>query len=303
MLDNAHQQNQSPFFQRLPAELRLIIYAFVFLSQTVHIVAVHITAHDRRDYYIIGDFPRSVERRWPGLMGLPCRLEDVLSNRPSWMPPCIHVARCYGDDFLEAPCRWQPLAIGASIRACRLLYIESVSLLYTNTFFAFNSAHSFNVFCKAISLNRQFAPPPLMFIRDIRICVFGPYRQCIRDTNAGLILLTEQAVNLKRFELAVRYGNIGYDTRASIWCGERKRLLKKTLRILGSFRGLESFNLWLMPSVHVRSLLNGNEVSVIARILRELVSQPKGSGAMTARQFHNHFKTRYLALMATKEMA
>jgi hypothetical protein len=116
-------------------------------------------------------------------------------------------------------------------------------------------------------------------------------------------MLTEQAVNLKRFELAVRHANIDNGTRASIWCGERKSLLKKTLRILGSFRGLESFDLYLMFSLHVRSLLNGKEVSVIARILRELVSQPKGSGAMTARQFHNHFKTRYLALMATEGMA
>jgi len=143
-----------------------------------------------------------------------------------------------------------------------------------------------------------------MFIRDIRISVPGPDSQYIRDANAGLTLLTEQAVNLKIFELAVQLSCInGQDTQADIWCGERGRLLRKTLRILGSFRGLESFDLYLMLSVPWGNLLDGKESSVIARILRELVSQPKGSGTMTARQFHNHFKTRYQALMATEKMA
>lgn len=253
-------------------------------------------AHDRREYYIMRGLPTPVGGRLPELMGLPCRLrpEDLL---------CIHVMRCYGAGILQDRCYYQPLAIGGLVRACRLLYVESVSLLYTNPSFAFNDAHSFNVFCKAISLNRQFAPPPLMFIRDIQINVLGPYRDCIRDTNAGLTLLIEQAVNLKRFELAVRPSNIDAGTRASIWCGDRRHLLKKTLRILGSFRGLESFDLYLTFSLHARHLLDGNKMSVAARILRELVSQPKGSGIMTARQFHNHFKTRYQALMATEEMA
>jgi hypothetical protein len=298
VLDNVHQQKQSLFFQRLPAELRLIIYSFVFLSQTVHIVA-----YAKHEYYIMRCLPRPVGGRWPELMGLLCRLEDMLSGCPPSLAPCFHPKRCHGFDISHDICRCQSLAIQTPVRACRLLYVESVSLLYANTSFAFHCARTFNVFCKAMSLNRQLAPPPLMFIRDIRICVLGPYRQLIRDTNAGLTLLTEQAVNLKRFELAAQHTNVYRGTRVSIWCGERRRQLKKTLRILGSFRGLESFNLCLMVPLLVKHLLDDNEVSVIAKILRELVSQPKGSGAMTARQFHNHFKTRYLALMATEEMA
>jgi hypothetical protein len=54
-----------------------------------------------------------------------------------------------------------------------------------------------------------------------------------------------------------------------------------------------------LPDPH---LTDDNEMSVIAGILRELVSQPKGSGVTTARQFHNHFKAKYQALMATEEM-
>jgi hypothetical protein len=164
--------------------------------------------------------------------------------------------------------------------------------------FTFNSTHSFNVFCEAISPDRRFAPPLLTFVRDIRISVPGPHLRCIREANAGLTLLTERAVNLKRFELAARQSSTRVlDTRADIWCGEARRLLKKTLRILGSFRGLESFDVYLMMSRGYKHLLNRNETRVITRILRELVSQPKGSGVMTARQFHNHFKARYQALM------
>ena len=289
MLDNAHQQNQSPFFQRLPAELRLIIYAFVFLKQTVHIMT-----HKGHVFYVADGFPNPVRDRPRELMGLLCK--DMLYGvRPRNGLPCFYARRCHGFDILYTPCRYQPLAIGGLVRTCRLLYVESVSLLYTNMPFHFECTHSFNVFCNAISTNQQFTSPRLMFIRDIRISVPCLDIQCIRDTNAGLILLTEQAVRLKRFKLQVQQRCIDGDTRADIWYGERRRLLKKTLRILGSFRGLESFALDMKLSRNGRPALSGKKIS---GILRELVFQPKGSGIMTARQFHNHFKIGYQASMA-----
>ena len=234
-------------------------------------------------------------------MGLLCKLEreDVPYN-PRYVP-CFYARRCHGADVFYPRCRYQPLAIGCLVRACRLLYVESVPLLYTNTSFVIDYIHNFNVFCKAISVNQQFAPPPLMFVRDIRISVTSPELRYIRDINAGLTLLTEQAVNLKRFELAVRESRVdGRDTRADIWYGERRPLLKETLRILGSFRGLEHFDLYFMLSTDGRRVRNRDEMLVIPDIFRELVSQPKGSGTMTARQFHNHFKIRYQALMAQR---
>jgi hypothetical protein len=245
MLNNAYQQNQSPFLQRLPAELRLIIYAFVFLSQTVHVMAC-----GGRKYYTMRGLPIPVGGRLPELMGLPCKLElEDVSYTPR-VAPCFNILRYYGIDIFVAPCGCKPLAIGGLVRACCLLYVELVPLLYANTSFAFDCTHNFNVFCKATSLNRQFAPPPLMFIRDIRISVPGPNPQDIRDINAGLTLLTEQAVNLKRFEVAVKHSGMDLrDTRADIWCGERRHLLEETLRNLGSFRGLESFDLYLMLSL------------------------------------------------------
>jgi hypothetical protein len=229
MLNNAYQQNQSPFLQRLPSELRLIIYAFVFLSQTVHVMA-----RGGRKYYTMRGLPIPVGGRLPELMSLPCKLElEDVSYTPG-VAPCFDILRCYGIDVIVAPCRCQPLAIGGLVRACRLLYVESVSLLYTNTSFAFNCTHNFNVFCKATSLNRQFAPPPLMFIRDIRISVPGPNPEDIRDINAGLTLLTEQAVNLKRFEVVVKHTGMDLrDTRADILCGERRRLLEETFEKFG----------------------------------------------------------------------
>jgi hypothetical protein len=262
MLDKADQQNQSPFFQRLPAELRLIIYAFYFPSQTVSIF----------ERYGRDGQGRSLELRgW--------RWNQFLPGCPETHP-------------------YQPVAIGGLVRACRLLYFESVSLLYTNTSFNFG-IHLFNAFCEAISVNQQFTPAPLMFMRDIRIVVDCPGLQDIRDANAGLTLLVEQAANLRRFELKVRESRMSWeDTREGIWSGERRCLLKETLRILGSFRGLEFFKLGLMFSYDFGHILSDNEVDVVTSILRELVFQPKGSGAMTARQFHNDFKIRYLASMA-----
>jgi hypothetical protein len=86
MLNNAYQQNQSPFLQRLPAELRLIIYAFVFLSQAVHIIA-----RGGLEYYIMRGLPIPVGGRLPELMGLPCKLElEDVSYTPR-VAPCFNI--------------------------------------------------------------------------------------------------------------------------------------------------------------------------------------------------------------------
>jgi hypothetical protein len=255
MLDKADQQNQSPFFQRLPVELRLIIYALVFPSQTVSIFD-----RDGRD----------ARGRSPELRGF----------RWNQLPSC-----------------YEPVANGCFVRACRLLFFESVSLLYTNTSFNFG-IHLFNAFCEPISVNQQFTPLRLMFIRDIRIVVDCPGLQDIRDANAGLTVLVEQAAYLRRFELVLRESRASWeDTREGIWSGERRCLLKETLRILGRFRGLEFFKLGLLFSYNFGHILSDNEVDVITSILRELVFQPRGSGAMAAQEFHDDFTVRYQRLM------
>jgi hypothetical protein len=290
VLNRAYQQNQSPFFQCLPAELRLIIYAFVFRSQSVHIILYDKGGHNDNTRGL----PTPARGRLPRLMGLLRKLEpkDVSYNP--------HATRRHGAN-ISGTCRYQQLAIGGLVRACRLLYVESVPLLYTNTTFAFSCTHCLNAFCKAISVNRQHAPPPLMFVRDIRVCASCWDLQDARDANVGLTLLTEQAVNLKGFELAVQDVHMrNQDYRAHIWCGGRADLLIETLRILGRFRGLESFDLYLTLSAFFGHVLSNNKMSRIAKILRELVFQPKGSGAMTARKFHNHFKIRYQALKAQR---
>jgi hypothetical protein len=118
---------------------------------------------------------------------------------------------------------------------------------------------------------------------------------------SGLTLLTEQAVTLKRFDLTFQMRRVNeLVAQADLWDGETNRLLKETLRILGSFRGLETFNLFLPLSQRVGHLLGENEESVAQEILRELVYLPKGSRTMTIRQFDNHFEARYQALMAGK---
>jgi hypothetical protein len=257
--------------------------------------------YDRRNCCTTHGLQTPVGGRLLKLMGLPCELKLGVEYCEPWLGsgPCFSAKRCHSVGTIYLPCCCTPFSIGGLVRACRLLYAESASLLYTNTSFAFDCAHSFNVFCKAISLNQQFTPPPLMFIRDIRISVPEPHLQHIRHANAGLTLLAKKAVNLKRLELAVQQSRMyGQDTRSDIWYRERGRLLEKTLRILGSFRGLESFDLHLLSFLCIGHPLSGNETPMIARILRELVSQPKGSGTMTTRQFHNHFETRYQALMA-----
>jgi hypothetical protein len=118
---------------------------------------------------------------------------------------------------------------------------------------------------------------------------------------SGLTLLTEHAVTLKRFDLRAQTDFVDEPVaQTDLWGGETNRLLKKVLRILGSFRGLETFKLFLPLSQRVGHLLDEKETSVAQTILRELVYLPEGSRAMTVWQFDNHFKTRYQALMARK---
>jgi hypothetical protein len=213
---------------------------------------------------------------------------------------CFDAGKCH-----RSSCSCPKPAIGGLFRACRLLYAESVSLLYTNTSFVFNDPYIFDELCKAITTNQQFTTSPLRFVRDMRICTslfsFRPYPGHIRKLYSGLTLLTEQAVALKRFDLKIR---TPCDSRpvaqADLWSRETKHLLKETLRILGSFRGLEIFNLFLPLSQRVGHFLGENDGFIAQKILRELVYLPEGSRAMTVRQFDNHFKTRYQALMARK---
>ena len=106
-------------------------------------------------------------------------------------------------------------------------------------------------------------------------------------------MLAEQAVSLKKLKLAVELTPCDWpEFRADSWRGENKDLVKKSLRIISSLRGLEIFNL------SFKCFLSEKEVSVIEKILRELVSQPKGSRTMNTRQFNRHFRARYRALMA-----
>lgn len=107
----------------------------------------------------------------------------------------------------------------------------------------------------------------------------------------GLTLLTEHAVTLKRFDLIVQRHHVNEPVaQADLWSGETNRLLKETLRILGSFRGLETFNIFLPLSQRVGHLLDENEMSVAQKILREPVYLPKVSRTMTVRQVNNHFQ-------------
>jgi hypothetical protein len=279
VLDNADQQNRSPFFQRLPTELRLAIYTFVLQSQNVHILVRSIS--DLITSYC-----------WHELSAIPCaKLKHM---------HCFNADRCH-----RLGCSCPKLAIGGLFRACRLLYAESVSLLYTNTSFIFAWPYDFNEFCKAITINQQFTTSPLRFVRDVRICIplrsLRHYLEHIRALYSGLTLLTEQAVTLKIFDLTFQMRGVNEPVaQADLWDGETNRLLKETLRILGSFRGLETFNLFLPLSQRVGHLLGENEESVAQEILRELVYLPKGSRAMTIWQFDDHFEARYQALMAGK---
>ena len=288
VLDSADQQNQSPFFQCLPTELRLAIYTFVLQSQRVHILV-----HGVNPIYSSDLLPSTVKRSWLEWSAMPCAKLKHMS--------CFDASRCHS--FCSRPC--SRLAIGGLFRACRLLYAESVSLLYTNTAFVFINPYTFNELCKAITTNQQFTTSPLRFVRDVRIRI-NPFSLQhhpgqIGDLYSGLTLLIEQAVTLKRFDLTVP--TCGVNTlvaSADLWSRETKRLLKEILRILGSFRELETFNLFLPLSQRVGHLLGENDGFVAEEILRELVYLPKGSRAMTVRQFDNHFETRYQALMARK---
>jgi hypothetical protein len=284
VLDSVDQQNQSPFFQRLPTELRLAIYTFALQRQNVHILLRSVTQ------IVTSYLHPSSDSSWMELSAVPCaKLKHI---------PCFDAEDCH-----RFSCSCPLLAIGGLFRACRLLYAESVSLLYSNTSFIFNHPYNFDELCKAITTNQQFTTSPLRFVRDVRIYIplfsLQHYPENIRDLYSGLKLLTEQAVTLKRFDLIVEMRRMNEPVaQADLWSRETNRVLKETSRILGDFRGLETFNLFLPLSQRVGHLLGENEGSIAQEILRELVYLPKGSRAMTVRQFDNHFEARYQALLA-----
>lgn len=291
VLDNAYQQILSPFFQRLPAELRLVVYAFFFGSQTVQVL----TPEGGGVFTPYGGFLKPALGSSPILVRLPC-LADLNDMH------CFNAMRCHSANY----CFWNGMdtvrscfcrrpTIGGLLRACRLLYAESISVLYARTSFVIETTQLFGGIYKSTPLNQQFTTSPLRFVQDIQIRITYHYPYNRKDMYAGLTMLAEQAVSLKKLKLAVKLTQNDWPkSRADSWRGENKYLVKKSLRIIGSLRGLEIFNL------SFECFLSEKEVSVIEKILRELVSQPKGSRTMTTRQFNRHFRTRYRALMARK---
>jgi hypothetical protein len=288
VLDNAHQQTQSPFLQRLPAELRLLIYAFVFENQIAQILTDDGSASVRKL-----PAPSSLPKQ-SNMAALPCK---AMSQKL----PCSSATECHSTHYStwnksntqHLCCLCQPMGLGGLLRTCRLLYAEAMSPLYSKTSFIFDSITAFRKFYDNISANQQFTCSPLTFVQDIRFGFPWPEFYIPDEMDAlhsGLALLAEQAVNLKRLDINFR--------PKFYWTPENKLLSRKALRLLNRFRGLEKFNIFLSLAKWFRDPVYVKERASIEKIVRELVCQPRGSSIMTSRQFKSHFETRYWTLMA-----
>jgi hypothetical protein len=227
VLDNAHQQNQSPFFQRLPAELRLVVYAFVFGSPIFQVL----TPEGGGVSIPLGFLQRARDKpgNLPILVRLPC-LADLNHVHYFNAMRCHSANHWFWKSYTKRSCFCRRPALGDLVRACRLLYAESISVLYARTSFVFENTQRFNHIFKSTPLNQQFMTSPLRFVQDIRISVTYDYPYSRKDMYAGFTVLVEQAVSLKKLKLAVELSRWSWpDSRADSWRGENKHLVKKKL--------------------------------------------------------------------------
>jgi hypothetical protein len=188
-------------------------------------------------------------------------------------------------------CRCKPpLIMGSLVRGCRLFYAEIVPLLYGNKTFIFSDTDFFRQFCDELVTNKQFIPSPISFVQDVRFAWnFLVPGNIVSAMLTGLAILAEKAGSLKILEVPLSFV-LDDHTRPML-------LSKESLRRLGSFRGLEKFDLPLeKPGAPFKESVPKRK-AVIEEVLRELVYQPQGSGAMTGLQFDKHFRSRYSALM------
>ena len=279
VLDGAHSQDQAPFLKRLPAELRRMIYTFAQGAKWVHIR----TNHRHRLQDIRAALPSKAKLSEPSCS----YCEEDSAGHGSWRYNPTKVCVC------------QPLDILGLSLTCRLLYAETIPLLYGSRGFLFSRRDEFLHFCEGLHANRPFTVSPLSHLKHIQLYFPWPFRTEkaeVKEMEAAMTLLADQAVSLKRFGVNVSRRGTSGKLRSG-----HKLLYRNSLWVLGRFRGLEGFDLPFAhePFYSSPEALKGR--SVLEQCLRSLVYQPQGSKRLSKTQFGKQFEKMYQALMADGE--
>lgn len=276
VLDNAHPQTHSSFLQRIPAEVRNMVYG---LALQVSTQVIHVTDSWEWD-------------RDNTIAALPCK--GTAGDFPcSGLLKCDNAQSSMRDlsgEMRYECCWWKVLGL---IHTCRLLYSEVMPLMYSSRTFMFNSSAILGQFCDTIHLNQQFTQSPMKLIKDIRLSYprIHFYDRLNNASDAALcntlMMLSVEAVGLKK--LVIESDEEG-DIDPLPW---------DILEALSSFRGLRLFNL-IMTKIRVYppwldEVYEENR-SKTEEVLRCLVYKPRGVSGMDDVDFDDYFTAKYRAL-------
>lgn len=261
VLQMAHPQLQSSFFQRLPQEVRQFVYVFALQSESR---AVHLRMEQFLYHVNGGNF----------LPAKPSKLSSLSCKANIEDAPCINFQDCHSKNcevrvtgYNHCECR--SLALLGLSRACRQMYAETVSVLYGQRLFNFQEVAAVERFCNNLLTHQQFTQSPLKFVQDVHfafVYVERPSHSSINQTTcAALRYLAGEATSLRSFSMILH-------SRYPCKRGAKWPLSRDTLKALGTFRGLQVFEIDLLGACQAHPRMKEHAVMVDA--LRELVYQP-----------------------------
>ena len=277
VLDNANHQLRSPFFTRLPGEIRRLVYSFVAPSQVIHV------NHSFPEVLLIA----ASSCCW--------KQGDVCHNLgvdPDGTRAC------------------DKLGILGLPMACRLTYAECIPVFYHQICFLFTHLHPWRLFCDNLLKFQMFTPGALQSLRSVQIDfrVLGRATFTTQDEAilcASLEMLIQQAPNLENLyvHIAPRSGN----------SARLQPLTLNLFRALSRVRGLRQFDFGVQHPLHripmQRLSFHGagqkklfqEKVTNLKKTLDSWVHEPRGlQTAEMDRVLHREF-ARIIALKRSNE--
>jgi hypothetical protein len=249
VLDNANPQIGSPFFRRLPAEIRRLVYSFVVPSQVIHL---------RHGFESVTG--------WPCY----CRQGEVCDN------PVFYPSRSEESGHLGI--------LGFPL-TCRLSYAEAVPVFYHQICFLFLYTRTLKLFCDSLLKYRIFSHGALQSLRSIQI----DYRVWKRRTFtaqdeatlcASLELFEQQAPSLEKL-----YIHTAPRPKPS---ARLQPVSVNLFRTLGNLRGLKLFDFSVQhpldaipfKQLSLQSARQRKEfeekVADLKKVLEDRVHEPRG---------------------------
>ncbi|KAF9887477.1 hypothetical protein FE257_010194 [Aspergillus nanangensis] len=151
-------QSNSPFMQRLPAEIRLMIYEYAFGDEAVHLVQVKDKIRHVRCKHTVSSIDRN--RRCCPVTPARWRVQDgPKGSPPSTASTGATTTKSHSDSMLyphtnaALPDNLSNSAL-ALLRSCRAIYAEAADILYASVNFDVDDLHTFIAFSLTVCPER-----------------------------------------------------------------------------------------------------------------------------------------------------